>query len=59
MLYSYKCNVCEHRYDRSNTIHNRTNGGRCPKCTSEDTVKVMSAPLFKTCGGGHPGNPIK
>ena len=59
MLYDYECNQCGHHYTRNNTIEHRNMSGRCPKCTSEDTKKVMSTPMFKTCGGGHPGNPIK
>ena len=59
MLYDYKCNVCEHRYERSNKIEHRKDGGRCPKCSSKDTKQVMSTPAFKTCGGGHPGHPMK
>lgn len=53
MIYNYKCNKCGHRYEKSNTMDNRNKGGRCPECTSKDTVKVMSTPSFKTCGGGH------
>lgn len=53
MIYNYKCNKCDCRYERVNTIEERHNSGRCPECTSSDTVKVMSTPSFKTCGGGH------
>lgn len=59
MLYDYKCNKCGHHYTRNNTIEHRKQGGRCPECTSEDTKQIMSTPMFKTCGGGHPGNPMK
>ena len=59
MLYDYMCNACEHKYTRNNTIAHREEGGRCPKCTSEDTRKIMSTPAFKTAGGGHAGNPMK
>ena len=60
MLYDYRCNKCGHDYTRNNTIAHREDGGRCPKCTSEDTKKIIkSAPAFKTCGTGHPGNPMK
>jgi len=53
MIYDYKCNKCGHRYERSNTIAHRKNGGKCPECTSSDTKQVMSTPLFRTSGGGH------
>jgi len=53
MLYDYKCNECGHKYERSRPIVHRTQGGLCPKCDSEDTVKIMSTPKFKTSGGGH------
>lgn len=59
MIYNYKCNKCGYRYERSNTIEHRYKGGRCPECTSSDTIKVLSTPSFKTCGTGHPGNPMK
>ena len=59
MTYDYMCNVCEHKYDRSNPIEHRKKGGRCPKCTSSDTKLVMSTPMFKTCSGGaHNGKMI-
>jgi len=57
MIYNYKCNICEHRYEKSNTIEHRHKGGRCPECTSKDTVKVMSTPMFRTCGTGHGEGP--
>ena len=53
MIYDYKCNSCEHRYERQNKMNDRKKGGRCPKCTSSDTVQTLSAPKFKTCGTGH------
>ena len=54
MLYDYKCNKCDHEYTRNNTIAHRMDGGRCPKCTSEDTKKIIKGtPSFKTSGGGH------
>lgn len=49
------CNKCEHKYTKSNTIEHRNKSGRCPKCTSSDTKKIMSTPAFKTCGNGHNG----
>ena len=53
MIYDYMCNVCEHKYDRTNPIVHRKKGGRCPKCTSKDTKLIMSTPSFKTSGTGH------
>ena len=59
MIYDYMCNVCKHKYDRSNTIVQRKKGGRCPECTSKDTKLIMSAPKFKTfTGGAHGGKMI-
>ena len=58
MIYDYQCNVCEHKYDRTNTIVHRKKGGRCPKCTSSDTKLVMSTPAFKTCTGGAHGGKV-
>jgi len=49
VTYDYMCNKCEHHYTKSNTIEHRKKSGRCPKCTSKDTKKIMSAPSFKTC----------
>ncbi len=53
MIYDYMCNVCEHEYTKENTMANRALSGRCPKCTSKDTKKIMSTPSFRTCGTGH------
>ncbi|MCS5589164.1 MAG: hypothetical protein NZ824_04270 [Candidatus Thioglobus sp.] len=39
-------------------MNDRAKGGKCPKCTSADTIKIMSAPMFKPAGGGH-SNTIK
>jgi putative FmdB family regulatory protein len=59
MLYNYMCNNCDNKYERSNTIAHRKKGGRCPKCTSNDTKMIISAPMFKTCtGGAHNGKMI-
>jgi len=55
MLYNYKCNDCGHYYERSRPMVQRTDAGKCKKCDSTNTVKVMSTPRFKTCGGGHKG----
>ena len=41
MLYTYVCNKCEHKYERSNTTAHRKKGGRCPVCTSSDTRQVV------------------
>jgi putative FmdB family regulatory protein len=59
VTYDYMCNKCEHHYTKSNTIEHRKKSGRCPKCTSKDTKKIMSAPSFKTCSGGAHGGAIK
>jgi putative FmdB family regulatory protein len=56
MIYDYMCNKCEHKYTKSNTIEHRKKSGRCPKCTSKDTKKIMSTPMFRTAGTGHATN---
>ena len=59
MLYDYSCNKCLQKYTRSNTIENRNKSGRCPYCTSKDTKKAMSTPMFKTStSGAHGGKTI-
>ncbi len=55
MRYDYMCNNCEHKYERTNSMADMNNSGRCPECTSKNTKKIMSTPRFKTCGGGHHG----
>ena len=59
MLYCYACDECGKHYEKSNKIEHRDRSGKCPQCGSSNTKKIMSTPMFKTCGGGHPGNPIK
>ena len=53
MIYNYKCNGCEHLYEKHNKVADRKESGSCPECNGEDTKQVMSTPSFKTCGGGH------
>jgi putative FmdB family regulatory protein len=54
MLYDYMCNDCDHKYERSRPMVQRTDGGKCRKCGSENTRQIMSTPAFRTSGGGHP-----
>ena len=56
MIYEYKCGMCDTQFEAQRKMDDRHNPIECDECKSMDTRLVMSAPKFKTSGGGHSGS---
>jgi len=59
MIYEYKCTTCLHEFEATRKMDDRDKPIDCPECEAKNARRLISAPAFKTGGGGHPGNPIK
>ena len=55
-LYEYKCNKCDHPFDKVLSIKEMEAGEvQCPKCESGDVKKLMSSGGIKVGLGGYAG----
>lgn len=49
-IYEYRCPDCEHVFEK--LVRSFSVDARCPKCESEDVVKLVSSGGFILKGGG-------
>lgn len=55
-LYEYQCKKCEHAFDKVLSIREmETTSPACPKCGSEEVVKLISSGGVKVGLGGYAG----
>lgn len=50
-IYEYKCNACEHRFDKLQKISDPVLTD-CPECGKPELSKLVSAAGFRLKGGG-------
>lgn len=41
-IYEYSCNKCHHYFEEIKSIKDYKKPGKCPKCGTKDTTKLMS-----------------
>lgn len=51
MIYSYKCNKCEHEFDKDQSLSD-TDETRCEKCDSDVSRIISAPPTFVLKGSG-------
>jgi putative FmdB family regulatory protein len=58
MIYEYQCKKCELVFKMTRPLAEYKEDGTCTEC-GEKCKRVLSTPMFKTCGGGHKPGTIK
>lgn len=49
-IYEFECQLCDERFELLTSI-SRMNEAKCPKCGSDEVVRVMSTFASHTSGG--------
>ena len=55
-IYTYRCRGCEHQFEEIKDVDDRHNCSPCPKCSSEDTFKIISPGIRGVVNGTSKGN---
>ena len=58
MIYEYQCEKCESKFEMSRPMWRSKEPGTCPKCDCQGK-RILSTPMFKTCGTGHKPGTVK
>jgi putative FmdB family regulatory protein len=57
MIYEYKCTKCEQTFDMTRPASEYKEDGTC-ECGGVGK-RILSTPMFKTCGTGHKQGTVK